>query len=73
LNFSRNAPSTGIFGDAEHLEHAEDVGSELDSGADLLELRRLLEQRAGNALLRQRQRRRQAADAAADNDNGRSF
>ena len=61
------------LGQAEHLEHPEHVGPELDAGADLLELRRLLDHLRGDALARQRQRRRQPADAAADDQTGSSF
>src|SRR5579862_3267040 len=54
---------------AERLEHPEHIGPELDAGADFLELRRLLDDLRGDPLARQRQRRRQPADAAADNDD----
>ena len=62
----------GTMGVGEHrvaqadlVERAEDVGAELDAGADLLELGRLLEHAHRKALARQRIGRRQAADAAA--------
>ncbi len=54
---------------AERLEHPEHIGPELDAGADLLELRRLFDELRGNTLARQRQRRRQPADAAADDED----
>ena len=59
-----------LLGEAQHLEHAEHVGAELDAGADLLELRRLLQHLHRDALARQRQRGRKPADAAADDQNG---
>ena len=54
---------------AERLEHPEHVGPELDAGADFLELRRLLDDLRGDPLARQRKRRRQPADAAADDED----
>ena len=57
-------------GEPEHVEHPEHVGPELDAGADLLELRRLLDELRRDALALERQRRAQAADAAADDDDG---
>ena len=56
-------------GQPKHLEHAEHVGSELNAGADLLELGRLLDDLRGDAFAMERQRRAQAADAAADDDD----
>ena len=50
---------------ADLVERAEDVGAELDAGADLLELRRLLEHPHREALARQRMGRSQPANAAA--------
>ena len=51
---------------ADLVEGAEDIRAELDAGADLLELGRLLEHAHRKALARQRIGRRQAANAAAD-------
>src|SRR5882762_2273307 len=56
--------------DSQALEHLERVGADLDAGTDLAELRSLLEHVAREALLRQRQRRGEAADAAAGDQNG---
>src|ERR1700730_15107429 len=53
----------------ERLEHPEHIRPELNAGADLLELRRLLDDLRGDTLARQRQRRRKATDAAADDDD----
>ena len=50
---------------ADLVERAEDIRAELDAGADFLELGRLLEHPHRKALARQRIGRRQAADAAA--------
>ncbi len=50
---------------ADLVERAEDIRAELDAGADFLELGRLLEHAHRKALARQRIGRRQAADAAA--------
>ena len=50
---------------AEPIEAMEGIGAQLDAGADLAQLRRLLEHQRGDALLRQRERRGEAADAAA--------
>ena len=58
-----------LLGEPQHLEHAEHVGAELDAGADLLELRRLLQHLDRDALARQRQRGREPADPAADDDH----
>ena len=57
------------FADAQPVEAVEGVGPELDAGADLAQLRGLLQHQRGDALLRQRQRRRQAADAAAGDED----
>ena len=53
------------------VQHAEDVGAELDAGADLAEFGRLLENAHRETLARQREGRDQAADAAAGHKNGR--
>ena len=55
--------------EAEPVEGAEDVGAELDAGADLAELGRLLDHPHRKTLARQRIGRRQAADAAARHQN----
>ena len=55
--------------EAQNIEHPEHVGPELDAGADLLEFRRLLDDLRGDALARQRQSRREPADAAADDED----
>ncbi len=57
------------FAQAEPVEHAEDIGAELDAGADFAEARRLFEDARGHPLARQRQRRGQPADAAADDED----
>src|SRR5438552_1445504 len=51
--------------DAERIERVPGVRRDLDAGADFAELWRLLEDDAFEALARERQRRREAADAAA--------
>ena len=51
--------------DAEIIEGVERVGPELDAGADLAERRGLFQQDRADAFLRQPQRRGEAADAAA--------
>ena len=53
------------------VQHAEDVGAELDTGADLAEFGRLLENAHRETLPRQREGCDQAADAAAGHQNGR--
>src|SRR5258706_16480365 len=58
-----------LFADAERVEHAAAVCRELHAGADLLQLRRLLVHIDVDAMLEQRQRGSQAADAAAGNQN----
>ena len=55
--------------DAQAIEAVEGVGAELDAGADLAELRGLLQHQRRDVLLRQRQRGRQAADAAAGDED----
>src|SRR5687768_8112822 len=54
---------------AEGVERVPGVGRDLDAGADLAELRRLLKHHRAEALARERQRRGQAADAAAGDDH----
>src|SRR5688572_31148752 len=53
----------------ERIERVPGVGRDLDAGADLAELRRLLEDHRAEALARERQRRGEAADAAAGDDD----
>jgi hypothetical protein len=55
---------------AQRVEGVEGVGPELDAGADLADLGRLLEHLDMEALAHQRQRGRQPADAAAGNQHG---
>jgi hypothetical protein len=54
---------------AERAQRAPRVRAELDAGADLLELGRLLQHARRVTALRQRKRHRQAADTAPDDDN----
>ena len=58
--------------DAEIVEGMEGVGPELDAGADFAERRGLFQQDRADALLRQAERRREAADAAARDQDGRA-
>jgi len=53
----------------ELFEHPERIGPELNAGADFLKFRGLFDDLRRDALLRQCQRRRKAADAATDNKN----
>ncbi len=53
------------FADAEIVEGVERVGPKLDAGADLAERGRLFQQDRADALLREPERRGEAADAAA--------
>ena len=62
--------ATGALADAERVEARERVRRELNAGADLADLRRLLEDDDAKAALRQRQRRGEAADAGAGDDDG---
>ena len=55
--------------DAEGVERMPGVGSELDAGADLAELRRLLEHHRTEAFAREGERGGEAADAAAGDDH----
>ena len=55
------------FLEAEPFKRTEDVGAELDAGADLAEFRRLFQHPHREAFARKRMRRRQPADAAARN------
>ena len=55
--------------DAERIEGGEGVRRELDAGADLADLGRLLEDGDAKAALRERQRRGEAADAGAGDDD----
>ena len=55
--------------DAEPVETVEGVGAELDAGANLAEAARLLQHLRGDALLGERQRRRESADAAAGDED----
>src|SRR5688500_4114905 len=54
---------------AEGVERMPGVRRDLDAGADFAELRRLLEHHRAEALARERQRRSEAADAAAGDDD----
>src|SRR5580704_15421498 len=65
----KDGERTDRLDQAERLEHPEHVGPKLDAGTDFLEFRRLLDDLRGDTLARQRQRRRQPADAAADDDD----
>ena len=65
--------ATSLLADAQRVERGEGVGAELDAGADLAELRRLLEYLHLKALAYQRERGGDAADATAgDEDRKRS-
>jgi hypothetical protein len=55
--------------DAEAIEAVEGVGAELNAGADLTQLRGLLQHQRRDVLLRQRQRRGEPADAAAGDED----
>jgi hypothetical protein len=54
----------------ERDQDAGGIGRELDAGADLFELRRLIEDRDAETALRQRQSRREAADTRAGDHHG---
>ncbi len=58
--------------DAERVEHARAVGAQLQAGADFAQLRCLLVDVDIEALVEQRERRREAADAAAGNEDMRN-
>jgi hypothetical protein len=60
-----------LVADAERVEGVEGVGAELDAGTDLADFRRLLQHGDGEALAHQRQRRGEAADAAAGDEYGK--
>ena len=55
-----------VLAHAQCVQGGKGVGAELDAGADLADLAGLLQQRDAQAQPGQRQRRGQAADAAAD-------
>ena len=61
---------TCLLGDAETLEHAENVGAELNAGPDLPKLGALFEHQRRDALARKRQGGGQTADTAADDEDG---
>ena len=69
--FGKDRQPADSFRQAQHVEHAEDVGPELNAGADFLELGSLFEHLRAHALLRQRERRRHAPDAAPDDHHRR--
>jgi hypothetical protein len=54
----------------ERDQHARGIGRELNAGADLREVLRLLEHRDRKSALRDRQRRGQSADARAGDEHG---
>ena len=54
---------------AQRVERVPGVGRELDAGADLAELRRLLQHDRAEALARERERRGEPAYAAAGDDH----
>ena len=55
--------------DAEPCEHARAVGADLDAGAVLVECRAALQHMRRDAVARERQRGREAADAAAGDEH----
>ena len=57
-------------GDADAVEHMEDIGPELDAVADGAEFRRAFEHAARDAALRERKRGGEAAKPAADDQDG---
>jgi hypothetical protein len=69
--FGKHGEPADRVGQAEHIEHPEHVGTKLNAGAHLGELRRLLEHAARHALLRQGERRGEPADAASDDEDTR--
>ncbi len=58
-----------LLGQADAVERAEDVGAELDAGAELAEFRRLLQHPHREALAGERIGCRQAADSAPRDQN----
>ena len=65
-----NGARAGPFADAQRVEGGKRIGPQLDAGADLAQLRRLLQHFHGEALPGERKRGRQAADAATGNNDG---
>ena len=59
----------GALAHAERVERGERIGAELDAGADLADVRGLLEDLHREAAARERQRGRETADAAAGNED----
>jgi hypothetical protein len=66
-----DSAGAGALAHAQRIEGGEGVGTELDAGADLADLGRLLEHVDVEAAAHQRQRGGQAADAAAGHEHGR--
>ena len=58
-----------LLADPEMVEHVHRVGAELDAGADLAKIRRLLEDPHLETRLHQARRRRQPAKPGADDEN----
>ena len=65
--------ATGVhrFGQAQVIEHLEDVGAELDAGADLAEGGSLLQHGDRMAVAGQHEGGGQSADAAAGDEEGK--
>jgi hypothetical protein len=62
---------TGGVSDAEIIESVKGAGAELNTGADLAEFGRFLQYHGLNALARQADRGRQAADTAPGDQDGK--
>jgi hypothetical protein len=67
VDINRHVPRR--LADAEIVEGVERIGAELDAGADLAERRRLFEHENAMAFLGEPERGREAADAAAGDQN----
>jgi hypothetical protein len=63
--FGVDSAGSGAFADSKGIESGKRIGSELDAGADLTDLRRLLEDLDPISLARQYQCAGQPADATA--------
>jgi hypothetical protein len=66
---SKHGAAARGFADAERVQRGEGVGSKLDASADLADLVGLLKQFYADALLRQRKRCGESANAAADDED----
>ena len=69
----KDRPLARHITDAQTIQRRKSIRPQLDTGADFTDFMRLLQQHHFDPLARQRERRRRAANAAADDNCSRHF